>query len=113
MMIHKTYKYLVDGVYSIVKVVLDDDYETIGSYAYDTEEATTAIEEEEMAKLADGEWGVFGIILFEECANCELPKELDSIWGIVCEPEDAELLEAIEEHYGLAVENLVEEQESV
>ena len=64
------------------KVVPDTYHETRGSYAYDTEEETRKAEDEELSKLASGDWVVVGIIQTEHaCEDCS--HVVDSIWGNV------------------------------
>lgn len=67
--------------------VLDDDYETRGSYGYDTPEETKAAEDEELAKLDSGEYVAEGCIaeLISTCAECGEEKVIGeaSLWGIV------------------------------
>ena len=70
--------------------VYDETHETRGSYGYSTEEETRAAEDEELAKLASGEWVVLGCIIEKKMA-CGEYHEADSLWGIVIEPDDAKL----------------------
>lgn len=74
------------------KAVYDEDHETRGSYAYDTEEETRAAEDEEIEKLNSGEWVCLGVIVYEKkphCGSCTCdPEKWDwtetaSLWGIV------------------------------
>lgn len=85
------------------RLVYDEDHETKGSYAYDTEEETKAAEDEEIEKLNSGEWVVLGCIVTEPCKGvsctdgldeheviehcpcCRGRQEVDSLWGIVIE----------------------------
>jgi len=78
-----------DGVR--VRWVHDEHHETRGSYGYETEEATRAAEDEEIAKLASGEWVVLGCIVEEQCGACSEWRERDSVWGVVIEPDDVKL----------------------
>jgi len=76
--------------------VYDTDHETRGSYAYETEAETKAAEDEEIAKLASGEWVALGILLEERAEHCPHPDcdgwhETDSCWGIVIDGSDEEL----------------------
>jgi hypothetical protein len=70
----------------------DDQHETRGSYAYETEEETKAAEDEEIAKLESGEWTVLGYIRDERCTQathcqkCDGWLDVESCWGIVTEP---------------------------
>lgn len=71
------------------RFVHDERHETVGSYAYETPEETKAAEEEEIAKLASGEWVVLGCVVSEPCDHeshcraCDGWTETDSLWGIV------------------------------
>jgi len=76
------------------RAVIDESYETRGSYAYETEEATRAAEDAEIEKLDSGEWIAIGIIVLERKPHCPTCKcnpadwpwtETDSLWGIVVE----------------------------
>lgn len=75
------------------RAVYDNDYQTRGSYAYDTEEETRAAEDEEIAALESGRYIVIGIIVTEPCGSaqhcecCAGRHETDSLWGIVIEPD--------------------------
>jgi hypothetical protein len=86
------------------RLVHDEDHETRGSYAYDTEEATKAAEDEELEKLNSGEWVVLGCIVTKPCEGlsddkgghmpghceaCSGTVEVDSLWGIVIENSTA------------------------
>lgn len=77
-------------------VFLDEDYQTEGSYAYDTLEETEAAENKELAMLRSGEWIVIGIKRFTKCEghgneavrhchSCKGWDEKDACWGIVVE----------------------------
>lgn len=74
------------------RAVYDEDHQTRGSYAYDTEAETRAAEDEEIANLRSGRWVVLGVIVMEKkphCDSCHCPfalwpwTETDSFWGIV------------------------------
>jgi hypothetical protein len=72
-----------------VRLVCDEDYQTVGSYAYDTEEETKAEEDQEIAKLESYEWVVFGVILESPCeGECGTFIEDESVWGYVTENTD-------------------------
>lgn len=76
--------------------VLDEEYETRGSYGLDTEEETKEAEDTEIAALERGEYVALGCIV-ENKVDCPCPRcngwhETDSIWGVVIEP-DAEKLD--------------------
>lgn len=78
----------------LYRVVYDEIYETRGSYSYDTEEETRAVEDEEIANLASGKWVAVGVIVTmpcpghdggPHCGACAGFIDVDSLWGIVCE----------------------------
>jgi hypothetical protein len=79
------------------RAVYDEDYQTRGSYALNTEEETKAAEDEETANLESGKWVALGIIVFERkphCSTCTCKEplpwtETDSLWGIVIENNTA------------------------
>ncbi len=79
--------------------VHDENHETRGSYGLDTEEETKAAEDEELAKLASGEWVVLGCIV-EERKACGEFHETDSLWGIVIEPDGEKLDSFARWHFG-------------
>jgi hypothetical protein len=70
-----------------IRVVADYEYETRGSYGYDTEEETKAAEDREIAAIESGELEVYGFILESKCKECGTWNEEDSIWGCVVEPD--------------------------
>lgn len=83
------------------RLVWDEDHQTRGSYALDTEEAIQAAEDEEIEKLESGEWVVLGCIVTRSCkgetrssmdgpevSHCEACSgtvQVDSLWGSVIE----------------------------
>lgn len=83
------------------RFVIDELYQTRGSYGYDTEEETKAAEDEEIEKLNDGTWVALGVHVTRKCGGLEPPiepggeqphcpgcggvEELDDLWGIVIE----------------------------
>ena len=79
-----------------VRFVADEDYQTVGSYAYDTEEETKAAENFEIEKLDSFEWVVLGMIEERPCCECGQWIEVDSLWGITVENSQ----KAIRELYG-------------
>jgi hypothetical protein len=99
-------------------IVYDEDYQTRGSYAYDTEEETRAAEDEEIAKLQSGEWIVVGCIVTGPCrglgdetgnsqaatdAHCECccgTREVASMWGTVIENDSAKVEAYFREYFG-------------
>jgi hypothetical protein len=77
----------------------DEGYQTRGSYAYDTPEETKKAEDDEIAALDSGELVALGCIVTEPCEGphckaCSGVVEVESLWGIVIEPETT----AIEAH---------------
>jgi len=80
-------------------VFIDELHETVGSYAYDTEEETKEAENKELAMLRSGEWIAIGIKRFskceghppelgdkpQHCGSCKGWDEEDACWGIVIE----------------------------
>lgn len=77
------------------RLVYDEIHETRGSYAYDTEEETKAAEDEELAGLESGRLVALGCIVTEPCPGahhcgaCSGTVEVDSLWGIVVENDEA------------------------
>lgn len=81
------------------KLVHDEDYQTVGSFAYETAKETKAAEDKQIAKLDSGEWVVLGCIVTAPCEGgtgnsdepashcraCSGSVEVDSLWGIVVE----------------------------
>lgn len=99
---HKFEYQPASGAFRRVWIVEDDDHQTVGSYGYDTEEATRAAEDEEIANLESGKWTVVGIRVFEpcdhpkpHCADCSGWVEMDEVWGCVVESNMAKLEEEI------------------
>lgn len=78
----------------------DEHYQTIGSYAYDTEAETKAAEDDELAKLASGEWFVLCAIAATQtdctCPECDGWHKTDALCGIVIEPNEDKLREFAE-----------------
>ncbi len=71
-----------------VKWVFDADYETRGSYGYETAEETRAAEDFELERLESGEWVALGCVIEGRDGT-----KLDSLWGIVIEPDSVKLAE--------------------
>ena len=71
-----------------VRVVCDEDYQTVGSYAYETEAETKAAEAFEIAKLESYEWVPLGLILESPCGSCGTFITDDELWGYVTENTD-------------------------
>jgi hypothetical protein len=64
--------------------VPDDDYQSEGSYAYDTEAETAAAVAAEIDGLNSGELeGPYGCIAEHDCPTCGHSHEFASVWGIV------------------------------
>jgi len=80
-----------------VRVVLDDDYETQGSYALDTEEETREAEEEELKGLRTGQLVVLGFIAEKRCVECGSWINQDSLWGVVIKNSEAKVREYLVE----------------
>lgn len=86
------------------RFVYDEVYETVGSYAYDTEEETKAAEDEEIRNLKSGKWVVLGCIVTEpcqskeHCAGCSKMVETGSLWGIVVESSQP-IEQIVKEHF--------------
>ena len=76
-----------------VRWVFDPCHETVGSYAYETEEETRAAEEWELERLEDGRLVALGCIQERKCERCSQWEEIDALWGIVIEPNTAKLRE--------------------
>jgi hypothetical protein len=74
-----------------VQWVMDEDYQTDGSYALDTEEETQEAEAWESGKLESGDLVALGAIVEKRCPHCESWREIDSLWGIVIEPNGEKL----------------------
>jgi hypothetical protein len=80
-----------------LKAFYDSSYETVGSYAYDTEEETRAAEQEELSKLESEEWVALYIVLYRVCPECEEIRIVDDLGGCVVENDrDAVYLFAID-----------------
>ena len=75
------------------RFVTDEDHETVGSYAYDTERETQAAEENERSKIDSGEWIVVGCIVEKRCKCCDVWAGIGDVWGIVIEPDDDVMLD--------------------
>ena len=95
-----------------VRWVYDEHYETVGSYGYDTEEETKAAEDWELERLNDGRLVAMGAIVEErvdcKCPDCNGWHSVDTLWGIVIEPNEAKLKEfAIHSLDGIADADLV------
>ena len=79
----------------------DENHETIGSYAYETEEATKLAEQHEIKMLEKGYWVALGVVVSKPCLNdfhcgsCSGWEEKDSCWGIVIEPDRKKLIEYV------------------
>ena len=80
-----------------VRWVYDENYETIGFYAYDTEEETKEAENWEIERLESGELVPLGFIIEEKCSQCGNWDQVDSLWGIVIEPDEEKLREFFNE----------------
>jgi len=68
-----------------IRWVYDEDYQSEGSYAYDTDEETQAAVAEEQKRLALGHLVALGAIVEHRCECCKQMVEDDSLWGIVTE----------------------------
>jgi hypothetical protein len=68
-----------------VRFVYDEEYQSEGSYAYDTEEETAAAVKEEQDKLNSGDYVALGAIVQHKCPCCEEWTSGDSLWGIVAD----------------------------
>lgn len=82
------------------RVVYDEDHQTRGSYAYDTEEETRAAEDEEIANLESGRWVVVGCIVSQpheqKCTvHCPAWEETDSLWGIVVKNDETTVRQTV------------------
>lgn len=75
-----------------VRWVYDEYYQSEGSYAYDTEEETAAAVAEEQEALNTGRYVALGAIVETKCGACGQWEEHDSLWGIVIEPDEKELV---------------------
>lgn len=75
---------------SRVRWVHDEGYQTVGSYAYDTEEETREAENYEIEQLSTGNWVALGAVVETRCPTCNQWGETDSLWGIVV-PIDEDL----------------------
>lgn len=76
----------------------DEYHETRESYGYNTEEKTSAAENEELRKLESGEWVALCAQVFERAADCPCPEctgwhTVDTLGGIVIESDEAKLRE--------------------
>ena len=71
--------------------VYDEFYETVGSYAYDSEEETKEAENAELAAIERGELVALGCIIEHRCDQCGEWHQTDSLWGIVIEPDWSKL----------------------
>ena len=68
---------------SRVRWVYDEDYQSEGTFALDTEEETQAVVEEELKGLRAGNLVALGAIVETRCAACKEWRTIDSLWGIV------------------------------
>jgi len=79
---HEDVEWLAEG--HRVRLVYDVHYQTVGSYAYDTEEETKEAEDYEIAQLEKHEWVALGRIEEKPCnGECGGWIVVDSLWGIV------------------------------
>lgn len=78
--------------------VYDENHETRGSFAYDTDVETRAAEEDELAKLESGDLVALGCIVETQCPSCGEWKAGDSLWGIVIGTDAKELDEFARDH---------------
>lgn len=92
-----------------VRVVLDDDYETRGSYSYDTEKETREAEEEELRMLRSGTYVALGFILEKRCHECGTWINRDSLWGVVIKNSEAKVRECLVETGFLSKEGRVQD----
>lgn len=74
-----------------VQWVYDEEYQTVGHYAYDTEEETKKAEDWELERIRDGRLVALGAIVQHRCAHCDQWRDGDSLWGIVVKGNDEEL----------------------
>ena len=85
----------------------DEDYQTVGSYAYETDEETKKAEEWELERLQDGRLVALVFCIESKCETCGHWAPVDSLCGIVIEPDEATLkkffLESVES--GITIEN--------
>ncbi len=80
-----------------IRLVYDEQYETRGTWALDTEEETKAAEDEEIENLESGNWIVLGRICERQCSCCGswVTDESDfDCWGIVVENSTEGLIDA-------------------
>lgn len=72
-----------------VRWVVDTDH--VPDYGLDTEEETQAAIDEEYAALYNGNLVALGAIAETKCKACDQWEEVDSLWGIVVEPNTDKL----------------------
>lgn len=75
-----------------VRWVVDTDH--VPEYGLDTEEETQKAIDEEYAALYSGDLIALGAIAETKCKSCDQWHEVDSLWGIVTEP-DTDKLDAL------------------
>ena len=84
-----------------VRAVHDETYQTVGSYAYDTEAETKAAEDTEIAGINSGELVVLGLIHEKQCPHCDQWHPEDAIWGCVVGLDDEEILALAGDYFDL------------
>ncbi len=77
-----------------IRLVIDADYQSKGSFGLDTPEDTEAAERDEQSKLDSGDWIALARITEKQCHHCDAWSEVDSLWGIVVEYSDAGFADA-------------------
>ena len=73
-----------------VQWVWDEDYQTVGHYAYFTEEQTKKTEDWELERLKDGRLIALGAIVQHCCPHCCKWHDGDPLWGIVIDGTSAD-----------------------
>lgn len=71
-----------------VQWVHDEEYDPVGSYAFEDDKETQAAVDVELRGLDNGSLVVLGAIVETKCPHCKFWQDSDSLWGIVVDANE-------------------------
>lgn len=77
--------------------VYDSDYQSEGSFAYDTEAETARAVREEIEAIERGHLVPMGCVIEYLCPHCNTWYQINSLWGIVASGPDSAFAQETEQ----------------